>query len=220
MKTGKLFIVLLFLVNSSFAQSNDVSISHTKMSSSVYLSYTSSIIYPGLITGIQVPIRKIHVEKTRKKRDQRRYVKTRFLTANLGWYHHQDFHDNIYLTTGNNWRRTKHNGLFTEFSPKIGYSRTLLGGTTYQVNENGSVSTKKGAGYNYAVISIGGGVGYDFTITQSKPISVYYKLNLLTMFLYNSTFYVRPAMELGVIYTFSNFLKFNSKIKHISKIRS
>lgn len=67
------------------------------------------------------------------------------------------------------------------------------------------------AGYHHVLVSIGGGLGYDFSITNSKPISVYYKLNLLTMFPYNSTVYLRPAMELGIIFKPKNFLMVESK---------
>src|SRR5690554_8160680 len=88
-------------------------------------------------------------------------------------------------------RRTNQKGLFTEFSPKLGYSRTFLGGTTYQVNENGNVSIKKMAGYNYALVSLGVGLGYDFSVSKSKPIAIYSKINMLTMFPYNSTIYIQ-----------------------------
>ena len=114
-------------------------------------------------------------------------------------------------------RRTKSNGFLTEFSPEVGLSRTFLGGTTYQVDDNGNVSIKKYAGYYYALVSVGGGIGYDFSITKRKPFSVFSKFNVLMMFPYNSTIYLRPVMEIGLIYKPINFLSLKVKSKSRKK---
>ncbi len=217
MKKINLVIILFLTVNFSFAQSDSITVSKIKTPSSIYLAYNSSIVYPGLRSGFETPIISIQINKKKKSGKQKLIFKDQFLTTNLGWYHHPTFHDNIYLTAGYTLRRTNKKGFFTEFSPEIGYSRTFLGGTAYQVDESGNVFIKKMAGNNYALISIGGGFGYDFSIAKSKPISIYYKINMLTMFPYNSTVYLRPTMELGVIFKTNNFLMFNSKIKNINR---
>lgn len=160
---------------------------------------------------MELPFKQIHVQKTKKSGAPKSVYKDHFFTGNLSWYHHPTFHDNVYVTMGYNKRRTYPNGFFTDWSPEIGYSRTFIGGTTYEVSETNTVSIKKMAGYHHVLVSIGGGLGYDFSITNSKPISVYYKLNLLTMFPYNSTVYLRPAMELGIIFKPKNFLMVESK---------
>jgi hypothetical protein len=166
---------------------------------------------------VEFPIKTTSITKLKKSGEKKEFVKDRFVTSNLSWYHHPEFHDNIYLTSGLTMRRIKSNGFLTEFSPEIGYSRTFLGATTYKVNNNGDVTIEKLAGYNYALISVGGGIGYDFSMTELKPFIVFYKFNLLTMFPYNSTFYLRPAMEIGLIYKPSNFLSFKIKSHVINK---
>jgi hypothetical protein len=98
-------------------------------------------------------------------------------------------------------RRTKYSGFISEFSAGPGFSRTFLGGTTYKVDENGNISVIKFAGYNYALITIGGGFGYDFSMKKQLPLSAFAKMNLITMFPYNSTIYFRPVLELGIRYT-------------------
>ena len=135
------------------------------------------------------------------------------MTANLSWYHHPAFHDNCYLTVGWTMRRTKLNGFVTEFSPEVGLSRTFPGGTTYQVDNYGNVTIKKSAGYLYALISIGGGIGYDFSKTKQKPFLIFSKFNVLMMFPYNSTIYLRPVMEFGLIYKPLDFLSLKVKSK-------
>jgi hypothetical protein len=162
-------------------------------------SYVSSIIYPGLSAGAELPLLQINKELLKKSKPP--YFKERFVTCNLNWYHHPGFHDNLYITAEWVLRRTHYRGFITEFSMGPGFSRTFLGGTTYQVNDNGDVSVIKLAGYNYALITIGGGVGYDFSMHKNLPISSFAKMNLITMFPYNSTIYFRPVLELGVRYS-------------------
>ena len=141
----------------------------------------------------------------------------RFASLNAGWYHHPDFHDNLYLTAEWRMRRTLEGGFFSEFSPGFGYSRTFLGGTTYEVSENGDVEIKKLAGYNYALVTVGGGAGFSFSEKKGIPLSVYSRLNILMMFPYNSTIYLRPAIELGVIYRPAGFLPVKIKKRTINK---
>jgi hypothetical protein len=163
------------------------------------LSYVSSIIYPGLSTGGEIPL--LHINKELLKKSKPKYYKERFITGNFNWYHHPGFHDNLYLTAEWVLRRTQYRGFISEFSIGPGFSRTFLGGTTYKVNDNGDVSVVKLAGYNYALITIGGGAGYDFLMHKNLPISIFAKMNLITMFPYNSTIYFRPVLELGVRYS-------------------
>ncbi|HEY3390784.1 MAG TPA: hypothetical protein VGK38_14495 [Prolixibacteraceae bacterium] len=103
----------------------------------------------------------------------------------------------------------------TEFSPEIGLSRTFLGGTTYQVDDKGNVSVERFAGYYYALVSVGGGIGYDFSKTKQKPFLIFSKFNMLMMFPYNSTIYLRPVMEIGLIYKPLYFLSL--KVKSINR---
>ena len=96
-------------------------------------------------------------------------------------------------------RRVRAGGFFTEFSSGIGYSRTFLEGTTYKVNESGKANIVKNAGYSYAVLKTAAGIGYDFSRSRKRPVSVYCDLGLITLFPYNSTLYFRPVINLGLI---------------------
>ena len=184
-----------------------------KFSNSLNLksSYNSSLIYPGARLGVEFSVKSINVVKTKKSGKKKDFDKDRFVSANLGWYHHPNFHDNLYLTGGWTMRRTNSKGFFTEFSPEIGLCRTFLGGTTYKVDNSGNVSVVKLAGYYYALLSVGGGAGYDFSKIRHKPLMLFYKFNLLSMYPNNSTVYIRPAMEIGVIYKLHFFTDVKSK---------
>jgi len=196
-----------------FSQSAD-SVRVEKKSSNLSMSYNSSIVYPGARVGVELPVQTISITKTKKSGKTKDFVEDRFVTANLSWYHHPSFHDNSYLTVGWTMRRTKQSGFVTEFSPEIGLSRTFLGGTTYKVDDSGNVTIKKEAGYYYALVSVGGGIGYDFSKKKHKPLLIFSKCNVFMMFPYNSTIYLRPAIELGLVYKPQNFLCMKVKSKH------
>lgn len=218
MKFRYLSLILLWAISfcSGFSQMREMT-GNGKKSSNLKLAYNSSLIYSGARLGVEFPVKTTCVNKFRNSGKKKYFINDLFVTANFSWYHHPDFHDNFYVTTGFLIRRTKPNGFFTEFSPEIGYSRTFLGGTTYTVDNKDNISIIKLAGYNYAFISVGEGLGYDFSTTKSLPFSAYFKFNLFSMFPYNSTVYVRPAMELGLIYKPSDFLSIKTKSKKINR---
>jgi hypothetical protein len=164
------------------------------------LSYNSSLIYPGISTGIEYPLQQYYVKKLKKQGKEKSFTKDRLIAGNLNWYHHPDFHDNIYVIAEWVMRRTNKKGFISEFSCGPGYSRTFIGGTTYRVDDNGNISVVKLAGYNYILISVGGGFGYDYFVKKQLPFSVFGKMNVISMFPYNSTIYLRPVLELGIRY--------------------
>ena len=214
----RLILTFVICIYSAFCVAQNVDSIHVEIKSSrLTLSYISTLIYPGSSIGIEFPVNTIYVSKSKKEGGVANYTKERFVTTNLSWYHHPAFHDNVYLTAGWMMRRTKSRGFLTEFSPEVGVSRTFLGGTTYQIDDNGNATIKKLAGYYYALISIGGGIGYDFSKTKQLPFLIFSKFNVLLMFPYNSTIYLRPVMEIGLIYKPSDFLSLKVKSKFRKK---
>jgi len=208
MLSRKILTVSVFLsfTLTCFSQSENLT-SSNKVSSDISIAYNSSLIYPGLRLGIELPIYTVILTKDSNTNNATTFIKDRFVSVKTGWYHHKDFHDNLYFTAEWVMRKTRKSGYFTEFSSGLGYSRTFLGGTTYKVENNGDVNKIKSAGYNYAMILAGVGLGFNFSQYKKIPLSVFYKLNMLTMFPYNSTIYFRPVMELGLIYMPEIFLK-------------
>jgi hypothetical protein len=188
-----------------------------KKSSYLKVSYNSSIIYPGARVGIEFPIQTTAVSIHKKSGWVKSFIKEKYITGNISWYHHPNFHDNVYFTAGWTMRRAKPTGFLAEFSPEIGLSRTFLGGTTYKVDNNGNVIIERFAGYYYALLSVGGGIGYDFSIAKSLPFILFSKFNIITMFPYNSTIYMRPTLEIGLIYKPANFLSLRVKSKKIDR---
>lgn len=198
--TGSGFtIVLLFFSALCQAQCDSV-MKPSEYHYNIKLAYNSSLIYPGASAGIEFRIKEVNMQIIKRNKKSKSFTRSRFLSGNLNWYHHTDFHDNLYLTAEWVMRRTNSKGFVSEFSLGPGFSRTFLGGTTYRVNDSGDISKAKLAGYNYALITIGEGFGFDFSVKKQKPFSAVAKLNLISMFPYNSTFYIRPVLELGIRY--------------------
>lgn len=184
-----------------------------RISSNLKLAYNATIIYPGFRAGIEYPVKRVDMTKHRQKGLDRHFAKLRYLSAELGYYHHQTFHDNFYLLAGWQMRKQRPHGFFTEFSPAIGYSRTFLGGETYLVDDAGKITLIPLAGYNYIMMALGGGCGYTF-----KPgFAAYFRCSLLTMFPSNNLIYLRPTVELGTIWQPKHFLLAHPKIVSKSK---
>ncbi len=196
----KLRIFAFALISCSFCQAQTASIADTSAFQYTFkLSYVSSLIYPGISAGCEIPLMRQNKELLKKSKP--RFFKERLVAGNLNWYHHPGFHDNLYVTAEWVLRRTRYRGFISEFSMGPGFSRTFLGGTTYSVNDNGDVSVIKSAGYTYALVTIGGGIGYDFSMHKNLPFSTFAKMNIISMFPYNSTIYFRPVLEIGIRYT-------------------
>jgi hypothetical protein len=199
LKTGT-FILALFYCTLCQAQCDSINVLSGRHFN-LKLSYNSSLIYPGMSTGVEYSLNHINERALKNQKPGRHYKKERFISGNLNWYHHRYFHDNLYLTAEWVMRRTRYTGFVSEFSAGPGFSRTFLGGTTYKVDDAGNISVIKLAGYNYALFTIGGGFGYDFSMKKQLPFSTVAKINLISMFPYNSTIYFRPVLEIGIRYT-------------------
>lgn len=198
----KTWITILMLVYCTLCRGQSDSIRKSSVHNfDLIFSYNSSLIYPGMTIGIEFPIINNNAQAIKIKKNVRNFTKKRFISGNLNWYHHPYFHDNIYLTAEWVMRRIRYTGFISEFSAGAGYSRTFLGGTTYKVDDKGNISIVRLAGYNYALITAGGGFGYDFSMKKQLPLSAIVKMNVITMFPYNSTIYLRPVLELGIRYT-------------------
>jgi hypothetical protein len=202
---------MLLLFSLQGLTQSDSLICRSKASSNLSVSWNNSLIYPGIRFGIEIPVYSVNLIRRTYSGSDKSILKDRFVSVNSGWYHHPDFHDNLYFTTEWTMRRTYKDGFFTDFSLGAGYSRTFLGGTTYKVDNNGMVSIVKAAGYNYTLIIAGESIGFNLSEKIRIPLSLFSKLDILTMFPYNSTIYFRPIIEIGLKYKPEKFIRVSTK---------
>jgi hypothetical protein len=169
-------------------------------------AYMSSVTLPGFKIGME------YLNKTKLKLKQKSWgtktiSKERYWTLNLGLYHQPELHTNLYLLGEKQFRRQYGKGFFMDLAPGFGYSRAFLTEETYVLTKDGTVSKKTLTGNNYAMLSIGGAVGYDFSKMKKLPLKVYLKPSLFAILPYNSSKYIRPTYEIGLIYKFSKKIK-------------
>src|SRR5664279_1945556 len=60
------------------------------------LSYNSTFIYPGMSIEIEYPLKNMNGQILRNHKTVRCVRKGKYISGNLNWYHHPDFHDNLY----------------------------------------------------------------------------------------------------------------------------
>ena len=140
-----------------------------KPQKAIKAAYLGSIIYPGFKIGFERPYKAYQIDKS-KRWGTKSVMTERYWTANLGYYHHPNFHDNLFLLLEWQKRRQNANGWFMDLAPGLGYSRTFLGGTAYTVSDNGTVEIKKLAGYNYALLAASFGGGYNWGMKKENPL--------------------------------------------------
>ena len=214
MKLKRIYVLLLlFGVQAySFAQQK-VDLPQT----SIKAAYMGSIVYPGFKIGIERPFSVKQIDK-RKYWGVKTILKEKFLTLNVGFYHHPTFHDNLYVLAEFEKRRQQPKGIFLDFSTGLGYSQTFLDGTIYKVDDLGKVTSSTSGGYGYGMFSIGTGIGYDFSQKDdTNPLKIYLKPSILVMAPYNNFVYLRPTLEIGAIYPLQSFLKATSNFKFKQK---
>jgi len=191
----KVIFIVAFIINGTYtclSQTDQIS-NRSPFNLEIKLAYNSSLIYPGVSIGVAINLKKASGYGNITGPS----VTNHLLGLNLGWYHHPGFHDNLYLTAEWIIRKTGEKGFYSEFSLGPGYSRTFPGGITYKVADDGTVTVKGNAGYNYALFTFGAGIGHNFQELKNLPLSAFAKMNLLSMFPYNSTVYFRPVLEMG-----------------------
>jgi hypothetical protein len=217
MKTRLLLLLTLILALGVCRQVQaqarwQMSTHHVDTAASLRAGYVSTLLYPGMQAGLELPRSYIEIHRRKKYGKSKTVYKDRLITANLAWYHHQNFHTNLMLGAGYTLRRTNASGWFTAFEPQLGVSRTFLAGTTYRVSESGVVSRKTGAGYGYLYTNLGIAIGKQAGNIAGKPLKLYVKPSLITLLPYNGFVYVRPMIELGVIYPIPVFLQTKTKV--------
>jgi len=209
-----LFVTLTF-VSQSWCQLSDTTI---RIGTRISCSYLSSLIYPGFSVGLEIPLRAIDKIKV-KKDDKKLIMKERFFSTDLNLYHQVGFHTNIFLTGSYCLKRINQKGYYLGAMVGVGISRTILGGTTYVMDDNGNVKVKHGAGNFYFAILTGATLGRDFYYSKwKKNFQLFLRPSLLLLMPYSSTIYPKVNLELGVKFGMPDFMKHS--VKKVTKIKT
>lgn len=191
-----LWLIASHSITSASAQETT---NETELPIEIGASIVGALKYPGFGIGANYSIKEKIVHKGKRREVTKTVHKSRLITGSLGFYAHRDYNTNIFLQAGFQWRRQNAQGWFRTFEPRIGTSRTFIGGVVYEVSDQGDVTINKNAGHFYFAPSLSGGFGKEFSKKQFQiPFSVFTQLTLISNFPYNNFLYARVLAELGV----------------------
>lgn len=115
-----------------------------------------------------------------------------FSEADLGVYWHARYATGLFVSTDLGYRLVFVHGLRLEALVGLGYLHTFDDGTVYEVN-GGQVSTVAGAGHRALMLSALLGVGWDFTVGDHAPFSLFLRVGSFGQYPYNEA--VLPHLE-------------------------
>lgn len=208
-----LFLLLALAPWEALAQRDDY-----LPSTSVRAAYLGALVHPGIMLGIERPYRVRQVDKFRPRRIRTVYQE-RYVSFNLGMYHHQTFHTNFMALMEWSARRQYAGGFYLQTSLGAGLSRTFLHGAAYEVDGSGEVFKSPLAGDFYALASMGFGIGYQLRLGHEQPVSVFARPRLLFMAPYNGLALPRMSMELGISWSPKGFWSAQPEKEYKTKIR-
>ncbi len=211
MKQFFLSCLLLILTGLSFSLYSQTPVRDSVASTDAYvpttalkIGFVGALLYPGCQFALERPYQYTEVTKQRQQKVKRIY-KERYIRYALGIYSHYRYHTNFFLQCENLQRRQKSTGWWFESSEGVGVSRTFVNGPAYTVSDEGAIHKATLAGNWYALVSVGGSVGYNFNLKKHQPFSVYCKHQWLVLFPYNTLFLPRPLIEMGLTCSLSHF---------------
>jgi len=201
-----------------FAQTFPSQQKTTDQGISAHVSAMGAFVYPGVKAGIDYMVINKTIQKLNSSGQLKTITKNKFITANIGFYHHRDYNTNLFLHAGYQFERKNSNGWFRSFEPQIGISRTFVDGAVYKVKDDHTVTKKKGAGHFYFSPALSVGLGKDLSVQHPNlPFSLFAKATLFANLPYNNFVYTRILGELGISWSFKNILSHSVTSKHTTK---
>lgn len=174
--------------------------------------------YPGMQLGADYQLIQKNIDKERKNANHKLITKNRYLTVNVGYYHHKDYNYNLFIHAGYLLKRINHNGWYFGVEPKLGLSRTFIDAPVYEVKDDGRIKKQIAAGNFYFSPAVSFAIGKDLSIKNpNNHLGFFGKLMLYGNYPYNNFIYGRMLLEAGVSYTFNNYLLHSIKVKNKKK---
>jgi hypothetical protein len=152
----------------------------------------------GFQTGIAKNIRLKEIHKQKKKGGKKIIRKATILSVDLGYYYQRGLHHNWFLTGSYTLRTIGRKGIYADFSPMLGISRTFITDETYKVENNGMVSLKKLAGNWYAATGFAIGGGKLFNSDKNYLLKdIYVKMFVQVLYPNFGFIALRPSFQIG-----------------------
>jgi hypothetical protein len=166
--------------------------------------------------GFQASVEKYFIQKEINKIRKSGRIKTiredRFLSLDLGYYYQAGLHHNWFLTGTYHLRRTGKRGIYAEFSPFVGISRTYISDETYKINSNGGVELSHLAGDWFLTSGFSYGIGKTFNESKSFLLKdIYAKLFLQYMYPNFGFIGFKPSFQIGTSFSLDKWQQRSKK---------
>ena len=185
-----------------------------KNESPLSISYLGDYIFTK--PGFRLSWQNTLIKTTLKKKTSLEVTRVLYNPINIGWYHHKGYNSALMISSGIGYRSIRPKGFIKGAGIDLGFMRTFINGTTYEVEEDGSINTVAG-GYFYGNVNLSVEAGWDFQKTgKFIPLCSFIKLNGLMQFPYNSGMLFHVMGEIGVKYPIP--VKDKMKRRYKSKI--
>lgn len=168
------------------------------------IAYLGRFTRNGIKAGAEFMVKnkKITINKKSGKTISR--LNENFVTANLSFYEHAAFNNNIMFHVEWLRRKTYASGLFVEAAAGVGVSKGLENRQkTYLKASDGSLKVIK-PDNTYFALPLSVGLGYDFMKVKKIPFKVYAKVGLNVVY-HHRFAYPNAVTEIGVITSLSAF---------------
>ena len=186
----RIFTILIF---TSFAL-NGVAQENRRLDLSLsYFGY--NIAYPGMKVGAQLSLKTWDKTKFKKKGEVIKH-KQLFFSPQFGFYNHKKNHSGILFNTELGIETSKTGRFYNSHSFGLGYITHLLSGSTYSLNEDGTLLEEKNDKIGYLMAS------YNYELGQhiNAKFSWFCKVSLAAKLFYNAGMSYNTFQEVGIKY--------------------
>ncbi len=181
-------LIITFFTLNVVAQQNkrlDLSVS--------YFGY--NVVHQGMKVGGQLGL-KSWKKKKQKKKGEVIKQKQFFFSPQIGFYRHIKNHDGILYNTEYGIETSKSGRFYSAHAIGVGFINNLLSGSTYSLNNDGTLHEEKNDRTGYIITS------YNFEIGQhfNSKFSWFFKASIASKLFYNMGMSFNTFQECGIKY--------------------
>ena len=176
-----------------------------------HLSSLGSLKFYGVKFGIDYPFKMTEIRGFLNGTQGERSMIERYVSADVGIWHYNGVHENVFFSTEFTLRFINSNGYYFQLSPLgVGVNYLMPSFVKNQITQD-SVPTNNKV---YITPSVSIGVGRDFSFRRAgrrKPLMIYLKGGVSSMFPFKKIGYLFPTAEAGLAVRFNGINVFVKK---------
>ena len=176
-----------------------------------HLSSLGSLKFYGLKFGIDYPFKMSEIRGFLNGTQGERTMIERYVSADVGIWHYNGVHENVFFSTEFTVRFINSSGYYFQLSPLgVGVNYLIPSFLKKQIIQDSVPANNK----IYITPSVSMGIGRDFSFRRAgrrKPLMIYLKGGVSSMFPFKKIGYLFPTAELGLAARFNGINVFVKK---------